>query len=53
MKEVLNTEEELSYSMTSAPPTVLGNSPYAVGYTDYERMLKQFKKELNEIQESV
>jgi hypothetical protein len=26
MKELLNDAEELSYSMTSAPPTVLGNS---------------------------
>lgn len=35
LREVLASEEkELSYSVTSAPPTVLGNSPYAFGYAN-------------------
>jgi hypothetical protein len=44
MKEILvDAEEELSYSMTSAPPTVLGNSPYAFGYTDHAQHIALHK----------
>lgn len=36
LREVLSSEEkELSYSVTSAPPAVLGNSPYAFGYANH------------------
>ena len=51
MKEILNVEEELSYSMTSAPPVVLGNSPYAFGYTDHAQHIALHKAMKEQIEE--
>jgi len=35
MKEILTDAKELSQSLAIAPPTVLGNSPYAFGYANH------------------
>jgi hypothetical protein len=62
MREILADAEELSYSVTSAPPTVLGNSQggsytlgagvgnssYAFGYADHSQHVALHKKYLEE-----
>jgi len=67
MKEILSDAEELSYSVTSAQPTVLGNShggsytlgagggnsSYAFGYTDHAQHLALHKQYKQALEEMI